>query len=123
MQLVAAIDASLSPIEGQTIGQLYKQVTGEGVDSERLRRESEKLRASADEVYAATRRLAPNLSAEQKEVLIRTLILVAFSDNQPQQVEYDCLSRIAQDLGVTQAHLTELIRATIKISDSDNPQP
>jgi uncharacterized tellurite resistance protein B-like protein len=120
MQLVAAIDASVSSLEVQTIRQLYQQVAGEEVDGERMRRESERLRSRADEVYAEVARFAPTLGEEQKEVLIRTLILVAFSDNQPQQIEYDCLAQVARNLGVTEARLKELIPATIKIASPNS---
>lgn len=121
MQLVAAVDASTSSREVQVIGQLYEQVSGEKVDGEWVRRDSERLRNRPDEVYAEVKRLAPALDQEQKEKLVRVLILVAFSDDQPQQVEYDCLSQIAQNLGLSQARLQELIKATIKISDPSNP--
>ena len=121
MELVAAIDASVSPREVQTIASLYKQVSGAEIDGDWVRRDSEWWRDRADQVYATAARLAPGLDAERKENLVRVLILVAFSDDQPQQVEYDCLTRIAQSLGVTQARLKDLIRSTIIISDPDNP--
>ena len=121
MELVAAVDASVSPREAQTITSLYKQVSGAEVDGERVRRDSQWWRNRADLVYAAAARLAPGLDAERKEKLVRVLILVAFSDDQPQQVEYDCLTQIAQSLGVTQARLKDLIRSTIIISDPNHP--
>lgn len=37
-------------------------------------------------------------------------ILTAFSDNQPQQAEYDCIAQMAQNLGVTPARLKERSR-------------
>lgn len=121
MQLVAAVDAAISPHEVQTIGQLYKQVSGADVDSEQVRRDGEWWRNHPEQVYATAARLAPGLDVERKERLLRVLILVAFSDNQPQQTEYDCLAQIAQHLGVAPARLKELIQTTVILAGPDNP--
>lgn len=120
MELVAAVDASVSPDEVQTIGSLYKQVTGAGVDGERVRRDGEWWRNRAEQVYAAAARLAPELDTKRKERLIQVSVLAAFSDNQPQQAEYDCLAQIGQSLGIMPARLKELIRATIIVSDPND---
>lgn len=122
MELVAAADAAISTREVQTIAQLYKQVSDQDVDGDWVRRDGEWWRSRPDQVYAAAARLAPGLDRERKETLLRVLILTAFSDNQPQQSEYDCLAQIAQSLGIAPARLKELIQTTVIVADGGHPR-
>jgi uncharacterized tellurite resistance protein B-like protein len=120
MQLVAAVDTSISPVEAQTISLLYKQISGEDITSDWVMLEGDRLRYLPNEVHGQVKRLAPNLSENGKEMLIRVLILVAFCDNRPEQVEYDCILNIAQELGVTQAHFRGIMQTTLNIEGPDD---
>jgi uncharacterized tellurite resistance protein B-like protein len=113
MQLVAAVDSCISDAEIQVICEMYRHICHQELAYEKVKTESERLRYLPNEVYAEVNRLAPSISDQGKEVLIRTLIHVAFGDGDPSSSEYQCISDLAQRLQITEAHFRGIVQTTL----------
>jgi tellurite resistance protein len=113
MQLAAAADSCISDAEIRAICGLYKQVAGENLDPTRVTIESERMRYLPNEAYGEAKRLAPKISDPGKEILIRAVIVVAFSDGDPSTSEYKCIYQLSQALQMTEAHFQGIVQTVV----------
>jgi tellurite resistance protein len=98
MILMMAADGRIEESEIKVIQGVYRQLAHEELPKERISRRAEELKRSSTDMHRAVRRIAPNLAAGGKELLLKAALFVAASDGKLQEQETDRLLELAQAL-------------------------
>jgi len=84
---------------------IYLKITDKDIDEDQFRAEIDDIKRSKEPMGTLLTRLQGSLNSEGKEMVIRAALAVAMADGEFQEEEQVLITEIAQDLGMTPAHL------------------
>src|SRR5690606_37663701 len=110
MVAVAAADGQVDDAEIDVIHGVVLRVTGQEIDRAAIARIATE--PGADDLATASHmlaKLAPTLSSEGKEMVVKAAVFTAMADGTFAEGEFDRVMQVAVALGVSQTHMKGIL--------------
>jgi len=111
MLFMAGIDGKIDPEEIASVAQIYEKTTDECLDYAALEKEAQSILGRRDLILGMLRQIRDDMEESSKVLYIRAVFIIAASDNDFSDEEWQLMFDIGDALGLSVRDVDEIARA------------